>query len=90
MMRQNSRRETGSTPVVGSSSSKQVGLVHERDRERELLLHAAREMLGQAILERREPRERAARFRHARTRSPRGTPRRSAKKSTFSRTVRSP
>ncbi len=35
----------------------QVGLVHECGRERELLLHAARQVLGVAALERRESRE---------------------------------
>ena len=45
---QNSRRDSGSTPVVGSSSSSRSGSVSERRRERELLLHAARERAGEA------------------------------------------
>ena len=44
----------GSTPVVGSSRSRILRLVHERAGERQLLLHAAREPIGPARSERRE------------------------------------
>ena len=44
---QNSRRETGSTPVVGSSSRISSRLVDERAGERELLLHAAGQLVGE-------------------------------------------
>ena len=47
-----SRRLTGSTPLVGSSSSSTFGLVEERAGERELLVHAAGERVGAAVEER--------------------------------------
>ena len=40
------RRDWGSSPVVGSSRSKRVGLVDHRHEEREPLLLAARDLLG--------------------------------------------
>ena len=51
---QNSRRDTGSTPVVGSSSSSTCGCVHQRARQRQLLLHPSGQQVGTARAERRE------------------------------------
>ena len=48
---QNWRRESGSTPVVGSSSIEQVRVVDQRAAEAELLLHPARELPGRALAE---------------------------------------
>ena len=44
MRRQNSRRASGSTPEVGSSRNRYLGLVHQRAGEREPLLEAEREI----------------------------------------------
>ena len=49
---QNSRRETGSTPVVGSSSSSTRGSPRAR-RQRKFLLHTAAELAGEPVFERR-------------------------------------
>ena len=79
---QNSRRDTGSTPVVGSSSRSSSRLVHQRAGQRQLLLHAARQPVGEARAKRRQ-------LRHleqpvARGARSRGTPWISAKNAMFS------
>ena len=48
---QNWPRDSGSTPVVGSSRIEEVRIVDQRAAEAELLLHAARELAGRARLE---------------------------------------
>ena len=85
-MPQNSRRVTGSTPVVGSSRTAPSGVWISVQRERELLLHAAGELPGAAVAERLEPAE-GHQLAVARARARRGgTPNRSAKKRRFSAT----
>ena len=54
MSSQNCRRASGSTPVVGSSRISRSGSWIKRTAEPELLLHAARELSGRTIAERRE------------------------------------
>ena len=85
---QNSRRDTGSTPVVGSSSTIERRLVHERAGERQLLLHAARQPVGEPRPERRELRHLEQAI--APRRGSRATPWISAKNAMFSSTLRSP
>ena len=48
MISHNSRRDSGSTPTVGSSSSSSAGERDQRAGEAELLLHAAGQATGQA------------------------------------------
>ncbi len=54
-MVQNSRRETGSTPVVGSSRSSRSGRVDEGAGQGQLLPHAAGQPFGQTPPERGQP-----------------------------------
>ena len=49
-----SRRDSGSTPTVGSSSSSSSGEPHQRAGQAELLLHAAGELAREALGERPE------------------------------------
>jgi len=51
---QNCRRDSGSTPVVGSSRIEQVRIVDQGATEAELLLHAAGQLAGGAVRERGE------------------------------------
>src|SRR5690606_40371153 len=46
-----------STTLFRSVEQQQAGLVHQRTREAELLLHAARQLPGQPAPERAEPRK---------------------------------
>ena len=89
-IRQNSRRETGSTPVVGSSSSSSSGSVDQRAGQRQLLLHPAGEELRQPVREGLQPAEGQQLLRALLPHSRLGTWYRSAKKRRFSITVRSP
>ena len=55
--RQKSWRVTGSTPVVGSSKQQHLGLVDQRNRQPEFLLHAAGKLAGTAVQELRKANE---------------------------------
>ncbi len=56
-MSHRSRRLIGSTPKVGSSRSRILRVVHQRATQRQLLLHSARQLPREALLERPEIRE---------------------------------
>ena len=62
---QSSRRETGSTPTLGSSRRSSLGRPDQRAGQPELLLHAAREPPGEAPGERAETGESRAGARNA-------------------------
>ena len=84
---QKSRRETGSTPVVGSSRKMMPRRVDQRAGQGELLLHAAGELARRGATERGQPGELEQRVPF---RAEVETPLISAKNSMFSSTVRSP
>ena len=52
---QNCRRDSGSTPVVGSSRISRSGIVDQAAAQPELLPHAAGQFLRRAVGKRREP-----------------------------------